>query len=118
MSTIRFGASPRRWSAEDRLLAVALTVYESEQTKYGLPARVVYDDELGTWLTVNAETTDYAEAALAAYREQNKNIPDGTVLRVVLDKGAGEPKRTSPPEEHTLDSNAGPSRLDADTPLG
>lgn len=100
------------------MLAVALTVYEGEQTRHGLPARVVYDDELGTWLTVNAETTDYAEAALASYREQHKNIPDGTVLRVVLDQGASAPRKAAPTEERTLGSSGGPTGIDADVSLG
>lgn len=100
------------------MLAVALSLYEAEQTKYGLPARVVYDDELGTWLTVDDKTTDYAAAALAAYREQRKNIPDGTVLRVVLAEGATEPRKAPPPEERTLGSGDGPTGVGDDVPLG
>lgn len=100
------------------MLAVALSLYEAEQTKYGLPARVVYDDELGTWLTVDDKTTDHAEVALAAYRERAKSIPDGTVLRVVLAEGATDPRKVAPPEERTLGSSGGPTGVGDDVPLG
>lgn len=101
-------------------MAVALTVFEGEQTKYGLPARVVFDDELGTWLTVDAETTDYAEAALAAYREQHKTIPPGTVLQVKMAPGAPGSRESAlkPPAEPTLGSGGGSAGIDADAPLG
>lgn len=109
-STIRRGSSARRWSEEDRLLAVALTIYEAEQTRHGLPARIVLDDELGSWIKIDDSLTDYAEAALAAYREQHKDIPPGTILRPVMDAGAPTevPVRDNPDRTlGALDARAG-----------
>lgn len=98
------------------MLAVALTIYEAEQTRHGLPARVVFDDELGSWIKVDDSLTDHAEAALAAYREQHKEIPAGTILRPVMDDGAP----TEAPQRGSLDRSLGADdgRVGSDASLG
>ena len=85
---------------------MALTIYEAEQTRHGLPARLVYDDEMGTWLTVDDSMTDYADQALANYREKHKEIPAGTVLRVVLADGLERGETTSRSGDRTLGADS------------
>lgn len=65
------------------------------------------DDELGSWIKIDDSQTDHAEAAIAAYREQHKEIPAGTILRPVMDDGAPSEAPRTPNPDRTLGSSEG-----------
>lgn len=101
-SVIRHGAEGKHWTEIDRLLATALTVYEdSLHPDCGHPRDLTGNPDSEGWFVTKTWTCQ-ACAALARYRDEEKDRTDGEVVYVENEMPPGLKLREWPrPSNHT-----------------
>lgn len=67
----------------DRLLTQALTVYEQDIHSCGHPLSRSANPAMADGYEADAEVVCHACAAAAKFREENKHLEDGAIVRVI-----------------------------------
>jgi len=76
----------RDWTQEDRNMAAALLVHESDLGPCGYPHRVTTDPDLDGWIEVDTESEPLVCVVCASkdrYRDENKNPEPGELVRII-----------------------------------
>ena len=83
-STLRAGRKPGRWTERDRLLAVALQVYEDSLHACGHPADWAFNEDSEGYFEVREHVCQACRARELHHRDRDgKNRPAGTVESLV-----------------------------------
>lgn len=82
-STVRFGKSPRKWRPKDRLLLLALTMFEDGLCPHcGQPRDRAWNDDMDGYYEVHEAT---CVACQAKERAQDGKKPSGSRVAYVTD---------------------------------